>query len=376
MSADKSLKVRIEGDSRGLTQAADQARREIERVADASKQIASNVTGGVIGGGLVGSVMGMVSIVRSLVAEARALQSNAARAEVGTNIYRGWSNSEDLINAPRGTIAGAAMNARRQRSEAEAGAGDAQRAFERLGISLSEIAGLRPDELFNKINAAFRASAQGRQERFALRQLYGQAGQENLDQFIGGGYDFNQSGLQTWGLGWSVSKAQRTFDGVGPGSYIWRERRNAMEPLAMEGFANEEQAGRLAEANRLKLLEITRSQLGVEERLTQAVADRDALVRRIYGETDSALKQQLIGRALGIEQEIVRLQAEAGKSAGRSGSSLGGGGVSERPDQLQRMGLIVGGPAVPPLAREILREVQRLATVMEQQTQSQQSMWS
>lgn len=360
----KSVEIEINGRAEGITQAARTAQTEINRLSSETKQLLSSFSGGLIGGGMVAGVLAAANIARTVLREFGAVLIEARRLQVSPlDIGRGR-----LLGMAAGdpkSIESSIVAARQGRAEALAGDPNFTKAFRDLGLNLAEVAKLNPAELQQAIIDAFRRSDMGKDQREALRALFGEQAGSALEPLAAGGF------LSRGSLGQEIAKA--IASGVAnsplatgalavsiPGQSILRglngfiaSQSQSMDPLPRFGQGDEQRVGMMREINTQRAAEISRAQLTTEQRLNAALQERSRLVQLIEGTVNPIARERLVSRALGVEAEILDLQQKrAGDQAmGKLGipSTLG---ASRPTDALRSLGFDLGrlsgsGPNYP-----------------------------
>jgi hypothetical protein len=329
--ASKELRVEITGNANQLGAEAKKAQGYID---DLKRGGLNVLTAGAFAGGVTGAIaLGMQALTRA-VSEIRSVMDRAEKLNVSTATVRQLKAFGKMVGAEDGTIDSSVQQVRQSRSDALAGDDAAGRSFERLGISLREIAEMKPDEIFHRVLDAFSAQELTAQRYYDITKIIGEDAAKKLGPFavnprsIGLARD---TADRTADYGWFMRLLASPFTSVIRGAV--RRRSEPFEPFSTFGLSQEEQARDMATQNQVKLNQATRAQLSDEERINQALAERLRLITLIEAERDPVKRQKLLASAIQVENELGAL---AGKSAGGSGGS--GGAFSRSNDSLRAIG--------------------------------------
>lgn len=359
-TTDKEYRLKITGDSRELGRSTKEAAAALNTLKQEAVSLGSALTGGLFGGGISGAVLFAVNRVAEVVREARQLVIDAEHSDISSSSAQLLKNQGRVLGLADGSLLGAIGTARQQRSEALAGAPEAAKAFESLGLSLKRIKDLEPDNLFLEIVQSLRPDATSAQ-RAAFRTLLGaQAGAE-LEGFAAGGFFRSNRAL-------SLVELSQDFNdraiGVSPDNLdaLIRKRFKAdFEPLAQYGVGSENRAAKLDEELRQRVLNLSRQQLTIEERIKAVTEERDSILSRAAAETNVERRRRLELRAVDYEAELLQLSAVPVSQPAASGES------ATPSDQFTRVGryLFGAGAGSVDVGRQSLQTLKDVKTILE-----------
>lgn len=354
----KPLEIEIRGSSNDFTRAAREVQGQLNQMTSRANELASAFTGGVIGGGIVAAVSAVVAKVDNMLTRSAALLREANALDIGAGTLTTLVSEADQRGIGRDAVIGGLQSARLARADFAAGAPEAARAFERLGLSLQEIENLKPDELFIRVLDAFRRSGASRENRFALRQIVGGNAQDAFEGFAARGQFTDINTFRGAGRAFAsevynvltgiplIGSAFRTLQaGVNP----YGRRKEDLEPLSPFGMANEERARFMAEQNRQTAAQLARSTLTAEEQINRALQERLRLQQLINDTSDPVRRERLRADLLQLNSQIVGLTQRNPGAQGAAAAST----ATQRPtDALRSLGFDLGrlssaGPNYP-----------------------------
>lgn len=311
-------------------------------LAEVSKQLAAGVTGGIIGGGSVGAILAVVDKVSRLVSETLKLASIARNLNLPFKQVRGISASADFVGADSNAVTDAMDRLTRRREDALAGEPEAIKSFERLGLSLEKIKNLGADELFFAVADSFKKVKMDAPRTVAAVDLLGGANSNELLPFFNmvGGSAFRPTDSQKSGLGAYFSgPAGAALRGVysifGKGNPFAAN----MDPVSTFPIEREAQASRLATQNRDRAIDLLRSQLPLEQQLTQALAERLKIENELGTVKDPIRRERLVGRLLDLDATILGARnAQMSAPTGATGATW-----TRNLDEMSRAGIFTGG---------------------------------
>jgi len=291
-----------------------------------------------------------ISAMRAVVEDIKQILVRAEKLNISSSSTRRLTNVGETIGLNVAQIDQGVQQARQARADALAGDPEAIRSFDRLKISLSDIAKLKPDELFYRILQAAQDVTLDAESFFAFSRLIGQGAAETALPYARNpealsrafGFAQMQASVQPNGVTGSVpgldgvSLGGRLADafGFGPTSQMramLRSARQPFEPFSSFGIQSRDQTDDAAEANRQKLALVARAQLTTEQRINEAIAERLRLNRLIEEEADPLKRQKLIANLLNVEAEI-------GGLATKRGTELVSSPTSRTQDPLRAIG--------------------------------------
>lgn len=306
-------------------------------LAEVSKQLAAGVTGGIVGGGSVGAILAVVDRVSRLVGETIRLAEIGRKISVPFQRTRGLSTAATTMGVNQDALFSAIGNLDQRRADALAGDPEAVESFRRIGISLKEIADLKPDELFFRVGDSFRG-AQTAQKVISARQLFGS---EDLLPFLlkGGGQMFRPGPAEESGTGWALSKvfspAVRMYESMTGGNKF----AASTDPISTYQLERQNAAQKLATQNRERSIDLVRSQLPLEQQMTMALGERLKIERELSTVTDPVKRERLVGRILDLDSTIL-----SARNAQMSAQTAPTGATWTRNlDEMSRAGIFTGG---------------------------------
>lgn len=316
----RELRIDITGNADKFGEAAKKAQADINTL---KSQGLDALTAGVYTGGAIAAATLAINAMRSVVQDIKQILERAERLNISSSSTRRLTNVGESIGLNVGQIDQGVQQARQARADALAGEPEAVRSFDRLKISLTDIAKLKPDELFYRILRAAQDVTLDAESYFAFSKLIGQGAADTVlpyarnPEALSRAFGFAQleANMQPNGVTGSVPGLDgvrlggRIADalGFGPTSQmraLLRSARQPFEPFSSFGIQNRDQTDDAAELNRQKLALVARAQLTTEERINEALAERARLYRLVGDEADPLKRQKLIGNLLNVEAEI------------------------------------------------------------------------
>lgn len=343
----REVRIDITGNADKFGEAAKKVQADINTL---KSQGLDALTAGVYTGGAIAAATLAISAMRAVVEDIKQILVRAERLNISSSSTRRLTNVGETIGLNVGQIDQGVQQARQARADALAGDPEAIRSFDRLKISLTDIAKLKPDELFYRILQAAQDVTLDAESYFAFSRLIGQGAADTALPYARNpdvlskafGFAQLQASMQPNGVTGSVpgldgiSLGGRIADslGFGPTSQmraLLRSARQPFEPFSSFGIQSRDQTDDAAEINRQKLALIARAQLTTEERINEAIAERLRLSRLIEDEADPLKRQKLIANALNVEAEI-------GGLATKRGTELVSSPASRTQDPLRAIG--------------------------------------
>lgn len=354
----KSLEVTITGKD-DLTEKARAAQKSLNELRRETDAIVSGFTGGLIGGGLASTVLAAANVVRGVLKEAQQLVNEARRLGVDT-LDLGRAKLLGLATGEEGIASASIVSARQARAEALAGDPTFTKAFRDLGMTIESIQKLNPLELQKAVIEAFRQGPRQRDQREALRDIFGDQAGSSMESLAAGGFfsggrlEQTLKGIASW---LSQSPVGLVSLPLIPGKSLGARAadllagfREPMEPLSQFGRGDEERLKMMREINAQRSAEIARSQLSTEEQINKAVEERARIQKLIDSEVNPVARERLIMRQLGVEAEIAALQRQSENDlpAGQAASMA----IRRASDPLRSVGFDLsrissGGPNYP-----------------------------
>lgn len=306
-------------------------------LSDITTQLASSVSGGLIGGGAVGTIMTVVDKVARLVSDTIRLAEAGRKISVPFQRIRGISNAAEAMGANPDSVFSAIGSLDQQRADALAGDPEAIRSFERLGIALKDIAGLKPDELFFRVGDAFRGELTP-QRMISARQMLG--GEDLLPFLVrSGGQVFRPNQQEESAMQFIFTKlasgALRAYESFNNGSQF----AASLDPVSTYQEERRTAASKLATQNRERAIDLVRSQLSIEQQLTLAVSERLKIERDLASVQDPVRRQRMVGRLLDLDATILGARnAQAAAQVPPNSAPW-----ARNLDDLSRAGIFTGG---------------------------------
>ena len=344
---EKDLKVRVSAKDDGFGATLRQTKADLDSILRLGGSISSTLTGGLLGGGVSGAVMTVIDKMIGLVRETAALVNIAQDLSISQKSARGISNQALYVGASSADIFGGIESSAQARADALAGDPSSVRAFERLGLTLKDIDGLAPDDLFFKIGEQLKGIKLDAERKLATDLILGGSSKQLLPYLIKG-TDFRPTkedslagsflpAIMAGGLLWA-----KTFFLSQPNPF-----KADVDPVSTHSLEREAQTQKLRENNAFRQESIARSQLSMEEQVTDLVRQRLELNRQIEIESSNFKKEQLRGRLLDVEEEALRLRNTIEQARGKEGAKKSNNVLESRSlDELYRSGIFTGGRPV------------------------------
>lgn len=175
--ADKELQIKISGDAAGFGKAANEVTRQINGIRDNIRNLPREAIRSA-GSQLAAffSVDWIASQVNQTMEYAGAMQDLAEKVGVGVEFLQELDYAATQTGASVQDFVTALREVQRSQAAADANPGgrDAQW-FQAIGVSVSEIRSLNPEELFRRVAAAIQSGKQGGQQLEAAIQLLGRS---------------------------------------------------------------------------------------------------------------------------------------------------------------------------------------------------------
>lgn len=169
--------VRILFSGQQATSEAKKVRDSVGSIENAARS-AVRYLGGIVGTGA------LISYAKQTISWASAMGDLAKRTGVSVEKLQEWGYAADLAGASQNDITAALRRLAIAQVEAsEAGKGTAFEAFQRFGLALAEIKGLRTEELFERISVAIKGMAPSAQVTTDTVELMGRSADNLLPAF-------------------------------------------------------------------------------------------------------------------------------------------------------------------------------------------------
>lgn len=204
--------------SSGLVTGVNQAASSMRRMQATTSSLAGGmralvaIQGAQFFGGIVSAATRYVSSLVSMgQAQAQVIDRQsklAARLGMTYGEFAGLSLAGDLAGVSMDQIAAAATKADVAFVKASNGSATARAGFDRLGLSLTDLAGMSAAERFQAISSAIAALPTEAERSAAAVQMFGRAGAELLPLFNGGAEGIQQAAEQAERLGLALTTAQ------------------------------------------------------------------------------------------------------------------------------------------------------------------------
>ncbi|MCD7711786.1 MAG: hypothetical protein LUJ25_03515, partial [Firmicutes bacterium] len=171
------------GDYESALNQASKTTEEFSRSAEGASQgvsVFDVALGNLVAQGISGAISSIVSFTQELIGMGDAIDKNSQRANMSSSTYQEWAHVLELGGGSAESLTSATRTLSGVLTEASSGSEKANEKLNAIGLSYQDLAGMSPEQQFEKVVYALADMEEGAERTALAQQLLGRAGMDMI----------------------------------------------------------------------------------------------------------------------------------------------------------------------------------------------------